>query len=271
MNDTLHRTRELLWLDRAGALDAQESRELAALLAALDPTARASLEREVAGEFAAMDQAMAATDVTSEEAAPAALVAALKSAVPADRPADRSTDGDATPLRFERRTPENASRPRSGPSLLGSIGWAAAAALAVVVILQSRGRTPVTPAPPTVQSRVDAATDVVRIPLAANDPSANNATGLVVWSPSLQLGYLDLRGFPANDRTKEQYQLWIVDPSRAEQPIDAGVFDVAAGTQIIPFAPKLPVTAPQVFAVTAEKPGGVVVTDGPMLLVGKPS
>jgi hypothetical protein len=265
VNDTMRRTRELLWLDRAGALDAQESRELAALVAALDPAARATLEKDVADELAALEQAMAATNVAAEEPAPADLVARIKATVPdARRPS-------AAPLRFERRTPENASRAPLGGRLGGWIGWAAAAALAVVAIVQSRGRTPVTPPTPTVQQRVDAAADTVRIALAANDPAANNATGQVVWSPSLQLGYLDLRGFPANDRTKEQYQLWIVDPSRAEQPIDAGVFDVAAGTQIIPFAPKLPVAAPMVFAVTTEKPGGVVVTDGPMLLVGKPS
>ena len=67
----------------------------------------------------------------------------------------------------------------------------------------------------------------------------------------------------------QQYQLWIVDPERAAQPVDGGVFDVQAGTRevIIPINAKLAVNNPAAFAITLEKPGGVVVSAGPLLVV----
>jgi anti-sigma-K factor RskA len=59
-----------------------------------------------------------------------------------------------------------------------------------------------------------------------------------------------------------------VDASRDVHPVDGGVFDVTStGELIIPIHNRLPVSQPTAFAVTLEKPGGVVVSDGPMLLV----
>lgn len=89
--------------------------------------------------------------------------------------------------------------------------------------------------------------------------------GDVVFDPATQRGYLRFRGLPANDPRREQYQLWIADTSRTyPEPVDGGVFDVATtapnGDVIIPFRAKLPVGSPAAFVVTAEKPGGVVVS-----------
>lgn len=89
--------------------------------------------------------------------------------------------------------------------------------------------------------------------------------GDVVFDPVTQRGYLRFRGLPPNDPRREQYQLWIADTSRAyPEPVDGGVFDVATtapnGDVIIPFHAKLPVGNPAAFVVTAEKPGGVVVS-----------
>jgi anti-sigma-K factor RskA len=71
-----------------------------------------------------------------------------------------------------------------------------------------------------------------------------------------------IRGLAANDPTVEQYQLWIFDAERnADHPIDGGVFDVAAdGEVVVPMDPRLPVGRATLFAVTVEKPGGVVVS-----------
>ena len=93
--------------------------------------------------------------------------------------------------------------------------------------------------------------------------------GDVVWSNRRQSGFMRLAGLPANRRSAEQYQLWIVDPSRDEHPIDGGVFDVPAGVDeiVVPIDAKLPVDAPKVFALTLEQVGGVVVSDGPLLVV----
>ena len=86
--------------------------------------------------------------------------------------------------------------------------------------------------------------------------------GDVVWSSSAQEGYMTIRGLPVNDKSKEQYQLWIVDPIRDEKPVDGGVFDITNATEsIIPIHAKLQVDKPTLFAITTEKPGGVVVSD----------
>jgi hypothetical protein len=46
------------------------------------------------------------------------------------------------------------------------------------------------------------------------------------------------------------------------------VFDVASsGEVIVPFESRLSVRGPAAFAITAEKPGGVVVSGGPLLMV----
>ncbi|MCG8653063.1 MAG: anti-sigma factor, partial [Pirellulales bacterium] len=64
-----------------------------------------------------------------------------------------------------------------------------------------------------------------------------------------------------NDASVEQYQLWIIDPQRDDEPIDGGVFDIKQnGEVIVPINAKLTVIEPAAFAVTIEKPGGVVVS-----------
>ena len=78
-----------------------------------------------------------------------------------------------------------------------------------------------------------------------------------------------LAGLVANDPGTAQYQLWIVDPERDQRPVDGGVFDVPSGggEVIIPIDPKLRIKSPAAFAITLEKPGGVVVSGGPLLVV----
>lgn len=92
-------------------------------------------------------------------------------------------------------------------------------------------------------------------------PFPNTVQGDVVWSTSQQKGYMRFVGLPANDPSKEQYQLWIIDPARDDEPIDGGIFDIHSdGETIIPIDPKLQVLQPAAFAITVEKPGGVVVS-----------
>lgn len=111
---------------------------------------------------------------------------------------------------------------------------------------------------------------VLRVPWnRPEDPAFAQVSGDVVWSPARQEGYLRLSGMPANDPAVAQYQLWIVDPTRDKHPIDGGVFDIPAtgGDVIIPIVAKLKVTDAKAFAITREKPGGVVVSGGPLLVV----
>ena len=97
---------------------------------------------------------------------------------------------------------------------------------------------------------------------ATPEQTAAQELGDVVWSSSAQQGFMTIRGLPVNDISKEQYQLWIIDPTRDEKPVDGGVFDITNATEsIVPIRAKLQVDKPSLFAITIEKPGGVVVSD----------
>ncbi|MEZ5565898.1 MAG: anti-sigma factor [Gammaproteobacteria bacterium] len=120
-------------------------------------------------------------------------------------------------------------------------------------------------------SRRDAisqARDVVGALVCINKSGYEQVSGDVVWSSGRQMGYLRLSGLPVNNPARSQYQLWIVDAHRDGYPVSGGLFDVMNDDEmIIPVDPYLPVYRPTAFAVTLEKSGGVVVSDGPMLLV----
>jgi anti-sigma-K factor RskA len=65
-----------------------------------------------------------------------------------------------------------------------------------------------------------------------------------------------------NVPTVQQYQLWIFDKNQSDKtPVDGGVFDITSDQEIIiPIQAKLRVQEAYLFAVTIEKPGGVVVS-----------
>ncbi len=93
--------------------------------------------------------------------------------------------------------------------------------------------------------------------------------GEFAWSGKKQAGFMRFVNLPPNDPNVAQYQLWIVDPNRDKHPIDGGVFDVGSFAEaIVPIDAKLQVDQPNAFAITLEKPGGVVVSGGPLLIVG---
>ena len=153
-------------------------------------------------------------------------------------------------------------------------GWlAAAAALVIAVLGWTREPVPAKPISLAVQrdTLVREARDLLRVEWAApEDPAYAAVTGDVVWSTQRQAGFLRLSGLPVNDPDEAQYQLWIVDPSRDAEPVDGGVFDVGPdGEQIIAIDAKLRVDRPTVFALTLEQPGGVVVSEGPLLVVAQ--
>jgi hypothetical protein len=166
----------------------------------------------------------------------------------------------------------------------GGYGWLAAAACLVLAIFGWE-RTPpplapvavVTPAPvvvpppqpapPTAEEEraaLLAKTDSLKIPLGATkDPAAAGVTGDVVWDPVTQRGFLHFAGLAPNDPARHQYQIWIFDAERDKRyPVDGGVFDVPANATevVIPIRASLMVRKPAAFAVTLEKPGGVVVS-----------
>jgi len=174
-----------------------------------------------------------------------------------------------------------AAEPRMG--LFGWLGWAAAAIACVALIFTvwtDRTRIPQTastgPAPPTPSPTQTLTPAQLREQLLATAPDVRKATfgpgnvkeiaasveGDAVWSDSRQQGFLRFRGLPANDKSKETYQLWIFDETQSEKtPIAGGIFDVDQnGEVVIPIDPSLRVSNPKAFAVTIEKPGGVMVS-----------
>lgn len=187
-----------------------------------------------------------------------------------------------TDIRSRRRTEQPApSRPQwlwlaaAASLVLAVLGWwprlrdTVAPEPAVPVVQQPT----VTPQPPVVSEPTPAekrATLLAKGPAtvqsawsSTGDPASQGVAGDVVWDNESQTGYLRFTGLAANDPGTFQYQLWIFDAHQDERyPIDGGVFDIPAGQTevIIPIDAKIAVNAPVMFAVTMEKPGGVVVS-----------
>ncbi|GEM_PF-157303 len=105
---------------------------------------------------------------------------------------------------------------------------------------------------------------VVRAPWQSGEAMGERtASGEVIWSDQRQRGYMVLDNVPANDPREAQYQLWIFDGERHEYPVNGGVFNVPSDRDsvIVPIAPEVTVGEPSLFAVTRERPGGVVVSE----------
>jgi anti-sigma-K factor RskA len=170
----------------------------------------------------------------------------------------------------------------AGGGLWNWLGWAVAAAACVALavnIYTTRQDTGLVagdkPTPtPAIEEKLTPAQLRQRLidteqTLARGDWSKGNfkeseaISGDVVWSDAKQTGYLRVSGLPVNDKTKAQYQLWIFEDGALEKfPKDGGVFDVNEnGEVIIPIDAKIAVKNPKAFAITLEKPGGVVVSE----------
>lgn len=164
-------------------------------------------------------------------------------------------------------------------SIFDWLGWAFAglflAVLAINIWTTRNQNQPIVQNPPNIQTptpELTAKQKFEQILASANKIQAewtqpkpdetNPLSGDIVWDNAKQEGYMRFRGLPVNDANKETYQLWIFDENQDEKtPIDGGVFDVnEKGEVIIPINAKLKVKNPKMFAVTVEKPGGVVVS-----------
>lgn len=172
--------------------------------------------------------------------------------------------------------PIDAGRPATTRGAGATVAWAVAAAAIVLAIAAwmfdfSSGPAgqPQLSAVGQRAALIDAADDVITTAWAPPASAAYaKVRGDVVWSDSRQEGYMRLTGMPVNDPDQVQYQLWIVDPGRDKHPVDGGVFDITAeGEVIVPIRAKLAVDKPTIFAITVEKPGGVVVSDGPLEII----
>lgn len=151
-------------------------------------------------------------------------------------------------------------------------GWLllAASILFAAFILRPADPTPTAEVSPAeLQAELLAAhkqanSQVVRVSWTRGaDETSKGAEGEVLWNPKTQQGVMRFRGLAKNDPQQEQYQLWIFDADRNEaHPVDGGVFDIADadGDTLIPIDARLPVDEATLFAITVERPGGVVVS-----------
>jgi hypothetical protein len=163
----------------------------------------------------------------------------------------------------------------------GLAGWVVAAGAAIVATL---GWIRPTTTVPTLDPIVPASqqrnellgkpgTQMIEWSTGA-DPRADQVRGDIVWNTDLQKGFLRFRSAVRNDPQREQFQLWIFDKEREQFAVDGGVFNLAdnavdpkSGDIVIPIDAKLKVFDPTLFAVTSERPDGVVVTDPKRIVV----
>lgn len=169
---------------------------------------------------------------------------------------------------------------RSSAGWFGWLGWAAAAAACVALAMnvwftqfrplnepmpeQARVEPP---RPPTMaelrEEMLRSGGKIIKADWApGNVKEIKDLSGDIVWSDEKQAGYMRFRGLPQKAGPDFCYQLWIFDKTQDKAtPIDGGTFDVTAdGEIIVPITAKLQVAGPELFAVTIERHGGVVVS-----------
>lgn len=231
-------------------LTAAERAELDQLLAANPQWRRHDLAYAAAAVHMALEPGM--------EDMPDDVKARVIGRVVGDAVATRARDVAVTVPLKEVELPANVIKgPWRGGARL--VPWMAAAAALLIAFVGWWPRLEGAP------GRDDIAKDPSSVVVAwsqTDDPLGKTVTGDVVWNPETQQGFMRFKGLPANDPRVAQYQLWIFDAERDERyPVDGGVFDVARdGETIVPITAKVPVGKVTLFAVTLEKPGGVVVS-----------
>lgn len=220
------------------------------------------------------------TKYRSLDEAAAALTAALHdasentSALPASL-ADRIVADGRAQLRRSSASPDAPMplvvvRPTRTLRVMAVAGWLAAAAALALWVRAPRVDTTadmaVVTAPMSLETLRAAlladSTSIRRAWQESTDPSARGARGEIVWNAAQQRGVMRFVGLTPNDPRLAQYQLWIIDADRdARYPVDGGVFDVSSdGDVLVAVTARIPVGRPTLFAVTLERPGGVVVS-----------
>ena len=184
----------------------------------------------------------------------------------------------AEPIVRQPSTATESNVASTGASWFGWLGWAAAAAACIALAFvwfrpqptqiavnqPPPAQTPVALTPAQQREQMMNSTPgVIRAAWGAgNVKEMEQLSGDIVWSDEKQTGYMRFKGLPVNDVQKETYQLWIFDKTQDKAtPIDGGTFDVTStGEVVVPINAKLKAQEPTMFAITIEKPGGVVVS-----------
>jgi anti-sigma-K factor RskA len=177
----------------------------------------------------------------------------------------------------------------------GLIGWAAAAALAIIGAYgwntANRTNEALAAAQAKVQelevaagaaramelslkqelARLTQTHEVAKMQIATLQSTVSEyqqGVAVVVWNSEKQEGILKLEKMPPVALDKD-YQLWVVDPSK-KTPVNAGVVKVdAKGFAKVEFKPTVDVQQADKFALSVEKKGGVAENEGPIILLSE--
>lgn len=285
--DVTKRVEDLL-LDRAmWGLDPAECAELDLLFAEQGEQARAA--HDPVDTVAALQVAMGLSSEAIQESIPDDLTERLLAdglAAVESRTSSTVTSSTVTPSMVVESAPAprvlpttveppSASTPPTSRTATSPAWWLAAAAVLLAFGFWN-GLLPTRSVPKsgtdgsldTLVASLDQDPGSLTLPWSVTeDPIAQGAEGRVVWNTERQEGYMSFRGATPNDPSERQFQLWIFDEARpAETPVDGGVFDIgraeSSGDEwIVPIRSALRVDKPTLFAVTAEQPGGVVVSE----------
>lgn len=228
-------------------------------LAELEKTSGAE-DRSQSFELAAA--AIGVAELDASEPMPANLRSRILA--DAEKYFDERSDAEAT------RVSTYVSETSGRGSMFNWLGWAFAAAACLALAANIYYTRPqksdvydVAITPSEMRQRlIDTTPDLVRASWGEGNVNDVSPSGDIVWSDSKQAGYMRLTGLPLNDPSKETYQLWIFDETQDDKtPIDGGTFNVnAQGEVIVPINAKLQPRNTKMYAITVEKPGGVVVS-----------
>jgi anti-sigma-K factor RskA len=200
---------------------------------------------------------------SSERIAAAALSAAVRDGDPIPDNVAAAIVNEGERYLSEGRFVARAQAPRSSRAAKwGLLALAASILIGIGLWLAVGLQTPRSPAEQRA-ALLASGHSLVRSSWSAGEDAAGAAVqGDVVWDPQTQTGFMRFVGLHANAPSKEQYQLWIFDAQRDQRyPVDGGVFDVSNdGEVVVPIKARLHVSSATLFAVTVEKPGGVVVS-----------
>jgi hypothetical protein len=232
------------------------------------------LDPSEAAELRALQTRLGVGDDLGFDLASASVAAAT---LPSDEPLPAALRQRVLATAERRATPRSSEPHRSSRS---PVAWLALAASLLVAAWFGRfiayEGSAGEPTIAQLRAAIDDLDDTTRVAWAATDDRAaatpegadraKFSWGEVVWNDRLQQGYMSFRGLAPNDPEVEQYQLWVFDAERDDRyPVDGGVFDVAysadGDTAIVPIRAKLAVQKAVMFAITVERPGGVVVSD----------
>ena len=172
-------------------------------------------------------------------------------------------------------TPEAERRPAAG-RIREVIAWATAAAIGFIALTVWNGERSKSK---KLQEEIAGLREKLETPVARetynqladregivrwewSDLKGTDSSGDVVWDQQSQEGVMRIVDLAQNNPEVSQYQLWILEADGRKHPVDGGVFDVdAEGEVFIPIDAKLLAGKPAAFAITVERPGGVVVSD----------